>query len=86
MVKFGELIVILELHRQRLTVSAIARQLGLDRKRVCRYIERGLAPPTYGPRPPRFVRMHCRLSGPKCRAVMARTARPRLFPLTISSQ
>ena len=54
MVKFGELMMILELHRQGLTVSAIARQLGLDRKTVRRYIERGLAPPTYGPRLPRL--------------------------------
>ena len=43
---------ILELHRQGLKVSAIARQLGLDRKTVRRYIERGLEPPSYGPRPP----------------------------------
>ena len=41
---------ILELHRQGLSVSAIARQLGMDRKTVRRYIERGLEPPTYGPR------------------------------------
>jgi transposase len=32
-------------------VSAIARQLGIDRKTVRRYIARGLEPPTYGPRP-----------------------------------
>src|SRR3954471_24768215 len=44
---------ILELHRQGLKVSAIARQLGIDRKTVRRYIARGLEPPTYGPRPPR---------------------------------
>ena len=43
---------ILELHRQGLKVSAIARQLGIDRKTVRRYIDRGLEPPTYGPRPP----------------------------------
>jgi len=42
---------ILELHRQGLKVSAIARQLGIDRKTVRRYIDRGLEPPTYGPRP-----------------------------------
>ena len=42
---------ILELHRQGLKVSAIARQLGVDRKTVRRYIARGLEPPTYGPRP-----------------------------------
>jgi len=52
-VSFGELMMILELHRQGLTVSAIARQLGLDRKTVAKYIARGLEPPTYGPRPPR---------------------------------
>lgn len=44
---------ILDLHRQGLTVSAIARQLGIDRKTVRRYIARGLEPPAYGPRPPR---------------------------------
>jgi transposase len=46
-------VMILDLHRQGLTVSAIARQLGLDRKTVRRHIERGLEPPVYGPRPPR---------------------------------
>jgi transposase len=51
-IKLGELVMILELHRQGLKVSAIARQLGMDRKTVRRYIERGLEPPTYGPRPP----------------------------------
>jgi transposase len=44
---------ILELHRQGLSVSAIARQLDLDRKTVRKYIERGLEPPAYGPRKPR---------------------------------
>jgi transposase len=44
---------ILDLHRQGLSVSAIARQLGVDRKTVRRYIERGLEPPVYGPRAPR---------------------------------
>src|SRR3954462_12906133 len=52
-VNLGELMMILELHRQGLTVSAIARQLGLDRKTVAKYIARGLEPPAYGPRPPR---------------------------------
>ena len=47
MVKFGELIMILELHRQGLKVAAIARQLGVDRKTVRKYISRGLEPPAY---------------------------------------
>jgi len=44
---------ILDLHRQGLSLSAIARQTGLDRKTVRRYIKRGLEPPAYRPRPPR---------------------------------
>lgn len=43
---------ILELHRQGLSVSEIARQTGHDRKTVAKYIERGLEPPAYTPRPP----------------------------------
>ena len=50
MVTLRELMMILELHRQGLKVSAIARQLGIDRKTVRRYIARGLEPPAYGPR------------------------------------
>jgi transposase len=42
-----------DLHRQGLTVSAIARALGVDRKTVRRYIARGLELPVYGPRKPR---------------------------------
>lgn len=53
MISLGELVMILELHRQGLKVAAIARQLGLDRKTVAKYIARGLEPPAYGPRPPR---------------------------------
>jgi transposase len=52
-VKLERVVMILDLHRQGLTVSEIARQSGLDRKTVRRYIERGLEPPTYGPREPR---------------------------------
>src|ERR1700761_3452021 len=44
---------ILELHRQGGSISAIARQTALDRKTVRRYIAQGLEPPSYGPRPPR---------------------------------
>jgi transposase len=50
-VNLGELMMILELHQQGLKVSAIARQLGVDRKTVRKYIARGLEPPSYGPRP-----------------------------------
>lgn len=53
MIKLGDVVVILDLHRQGLSVSAIARACGLDRKTVRRYIERGLEPPAYGPRQPR---------------------------------
>jgi transposase len=52
-VRLEEVVVILDLHRQGLSISEIARQSGLDRKTVRRYIERGLEPPTYGPRKPR---------------------------------
>lgn len=53
MVRLGELVMILELHRQGLSPTAIARQLGIDRKTVRKYIARGLEPPGYGPRQPR---------------------------------
>ena len=45
LVRLGEIAMILELHRQGVSVSAIARQVGLDRKTVHKYIERGLEPP-----------------------------------------
>ena len=44
---------ILDLHRQGLSVSAIAGQLGIDRKTVRKYLARGLEAPVYGPRQPR---------------------------------
>lgn len=44
---------ILDLHRQGLKVAVIARQVGVDRKTVRKYIARGLEPPCYGPRLPR---------------------------------
>ena len=52
MIKLGELVMILDLHRQGLSVSAIARQVGVDRKTVRTYIAKGLEPPTYKKRPP----------------------------------
>jgi len=48
---------ILELHRQGVSVSAIARRVGLDRKTVRRYIAQGLEPPSYGPRQPRITQL-----------------------------
>jgi transposase len=48
---------ILDPHRQGLSVSAIARRVGIDRKTVRKYIERGLEPPSYGPRQPRARRL-----------------------------
>jgi transposase len=44
---------ILDLFRQGLSVSAISRQLGVDRKTVRKYLDRGLETPAYGPRLPR---------------------------------
>jgi len=49
-VQLGELMMILDLHRQGLSITAIARRTGRDPKTVRKYIERGLEPPVYGPR------------------------------------
>lgn len=53
MVNLKELMMILELHRQGLSVSAIAARTGHDRKTVRKYIRQGLAMLTYKPREPR---------------------------------
>jgi len=50
MVQLGELMMILELHRQGLSVTAIARRTGRDPKTVRKYIERGIEAPVYRPR------------------------------------
>lgn len=50
MIQLGDLIVILDLRRQGLSISAIARRTGRDPKTVRKYIERGLEPPAYSPR------------------------------------
>jgi transposase len=47
------LFMILDLHRQGLSVSSIARRLDLDRKTVRKYIACGTEAPAYGPRAPR---------------------------------
>ena len=44
---------ILDLHRQGVSVSDIARRIGLDCKTVRKYIARGLELPVYTPRQPR---------------------------------
>jgi transposase len=56
-IKLGEVVMILDLHRQGLSVSAIALQLGIDRKTVRKYLARGLVAPVYGPRQPRPRRL-----------------------------
>jgi transposase len=50
MIRLGEAMMILELHRQGLSVTAIARRTGRDPKTVRKYIERGVEVPVYGPR------------------------------------
>lgn len=42
-----------DLKEQGLSLTAIARKVGCDRKTVRKYLERGLEGPTYGPRQPR---------------------------------
>ena len=49
-IQLGELLMILDLHRQGLSISAIARRTGRDPKTIRKYIARGLEPPAYGPR------------------------------------
>lgn len=48
MVGLREIVMILELNRQGLSVSAIARQTALDRKTVKKYLNSGLEAPVYG--------------------------------------
>jgi transposase len=44
---------VLELQRQGLSISAIAQRTGKDRKTVRKYLQRGMAVPSYKPRSPR---------------------------------
>lgn len=53
MVNLKEWMMILELHQQGLSVSAIAERTGHDRKTVRKVIERGLVVPKYASRTPR---------------------------------
>jgi len=82
-IKIGELVMILDLHRQGLSVSAIAQQLGIDRKTVRTHIAKGLEPPAYKARAPRprlidpfvsYLRQRLyRLSGLVGQSLVART-------------
>jgi DNA-binding MarR family transcriptional regulator len=54
-IKLGELVMILELHRQGVSVSAIARHLGIDRKTVRTHITKGLTALAYAPTSERLV-------------------------------
>jgi transposase len=56
-VQLGEIVMILDLHRQGASISAIARRSGLDRKTVRKVIASGLEPPAYGPRQPRMSQL-----------------------------
>ena len=53
MVTLREIVMIHDLKRQGLGISAIARRTGLDRKTVRRHLERGIEAARYGPRQPR---------------------------------
>ncbi|WP_111735876.1 IS21 family transposase [Roseovarius amoyensis] len=45
-----EIVLIQDLKKQGLSISAIARKVGSDRKTVRKYLDRGLEAPVYGPR------------------------------------
>lgn len=48
-----EIVLIHDLKKQGLSISAIARKVGCDRKTIRKYLELGLEAPVYGPRAPR---------------------------------
>lgn len=48
-----EIVLIHDLKKQGLSISAIGRKVGCDRKTVRRHLDRGLEAPVYGPRVPR---------------------------------
>ena len=52
MITWERVFMLHELHAQGVSISAIARQTGLDRKTVRRYLAAGVEPPMYGPRAP----------------------------------
>lgn len=54
MIKLRNVVLIHDLKRQGLSVSAIARQTGFDRKTIRKYLDLGFESPIYGPRAPRI--------------------------------
>jgi hypothetical protein len=50
LVTLGEIVMIHDLQRQGLSISAIARATGRDRKTIRKYLDRGLEAPAYRPR------------------------------------
>ena len=57
MITWERLFMLHELHAQGVSISAIARQTGLDRKTVRRHLAAGIEPPVYGPRAPQGSRL-----------------------------
>jgi transposase len=57
MIKIGEIVMIHDLKRRGLSTSAIARQVGLDRKTVRKHLGASLDVPCYGPRPARPTKL-----------------------------
>ena len=55
MVNLKEMMMILELHQQGLSIRQIAQRTGNDRKTVRKYIQRGFLAPQYKPREPRLT-------------------------------
>ncbi len=47
MITLGEIVLVHDLKRQGLSVSAIARKVGMDRKTVRKHLEVGMASPAY---------------------------------------
>jgi len=60
-IRLREIVMIHDLKRQGLSVSAIARKLGADRKTIRKYLTSGLEAPVYGPRTarPRLIDPFC---------------------------
>lgn len=75
MVRLGKLMMILELHRQGVSITAIARRTARDPKTACKYIERGIAAPVYGLR---ATGEAARREQPVTRTVTARMGKARM--------